>query len=81
MFGYSELLYPTEGFIRLVDRFRYNLSDGKGNIGTRNVAFLVNEALKINRPFSTKFTTKKPSRGDVLKPKFLVGQRNRLKKN
>ncbi len=78
--GYAELLYPTPGFMRLVDRFRYNLSDGQSSVGTRNITFLVNEALKVKKPFSSKFTTEKPKKTDVLKPKYLVKQRNRLRK-
>ena len=77
---YGLILYPTEGFIRLVDRFRYNLSNGKGSVGIRDISFLVNEALKLGTNFNRKFTTTAPKQDDVLKPKYLVRQRKRLEK-
>ncbi|MFH1324978.1 MAG: hypothetical protein ABIH64_07045 [Nanoarchaeota archaeon] len=83
--GYSLMIYATKGYQRLVDRFRYNLSDGSSSVGQRNISLLATQSLrKISEirgahPFRSLFQENPLPREKVLKPRFLVRQRHKLR--
>ena len=82
--GYPLMIYATEGYQRLVDRFRYNLSDGSSSVGQRNISLLATQTLKKESeidgadPFLAIFQDSPLPKEKVLKPRFLVRQRGKL---
>jgi len=82
--GYSLMVYLTGGHQRLIDRLRYNLSDGSGSVGRMNINLLATRVLsKISEregahPFWSLYQEGPLPKEDVLKPKLLVRQRKKL---